>query len=219
MNAVLPTIVVLGANGLIGHGVAVDLRRLGFPVVGVARQFTHAQEAALGSSAVRCSVVGLTPDTLASHLSDWNADIVVNCIGVLQDSERGGVADVHHAFIERLLAALVTYERPALLVHLSVPEGPTSDPTAFSRTKRKADQAIQSSGHPFVIVRPGFVVAPTAYGGSALMRAMAMLPLRFSSREASMPFMATALADIVRTAAAVSRRWGQGEQEWSATWD
>ena len=39
-----------------------------------------------------------------------------------------------------------------------------SGATDFSRSKRGAERAIAASGAPFVILRPGFVIAPNAYG-------------------------------------------------------
>jgi hypothetical protein len=72
---------------------------------------------------------------------------------------------------------------------------------------------------PFVILRPGFVVAPSAYGGSALIRALAMLPFALPAREAGRAFAATDMNDIARTIALVARRWSHGERRWSAVWE
>jgi hypothetical protein len=49
-------------------------------------------------------------------------------------------------------------------------------PGSFSRTKRSADLAIQGLGLDWVILRPGLVLAPAAYGGSALLRGLAAFP-------------------------------------------
>ncbi|WP_420813175.1 NAD(P)H-binding protein [Methylobacterium currus] len=43
--------------------------------------------------------------------------------------------------------------------------------TAFLRTKDAADAALAQADLDWTILRPGLVLAPTAYGGTALLRA------------------------------------------------
>lgn len=217
----MPTIAVLGASGLIGQAVTSWLRREGFAVVPVARRFDAAQKAAFGGTAVESPVVDIEAAELAHLLSRHGVDIVVNCIGVLQDSRRRGSAeDVHRGFAARLVQAVSALENPCLLVHLSMPGRDEDDRTAFSVTKREAERIIAAGATPFVILRPGFVVADAAYGGSALVRALAALPFDLPAHEAARPFAATDVADIARTVAVVARRWRSGEQEdWNAVWD
>ena len=221
MAADAPTIAVLGASGLIGHAVALDLLRRGFPVAAFARRFTGAQKAALGDAAVEAPLVDLDARGLADLLAGRNVDILVNCIGVLQDMPgKGTASDAHGGFVSRLLSAMGQQgARPQLLVHLSIPGVPESDRTAFSATKREAERLISGSTVPFAILRPGFVVAPVAYGGSALIRALAALPLRLPQEEASRPFAATDVADISRTVAFLADGWGQGRRDWRETWE
>lgn len=219
MNETLPVIGIFGASGLIGQAVATDLMRGGFPVAAIARRFTAAQQAAFSDSAVECPVAALTAHELALILSERRIDIVVNCLGVLQDSARGGADDIHRGFVARLIEALGAPSKPALLVHLSIPGRQEEDWTPFSRTKRQAEHLIAASPVPFVILRPGFVVAPAAYGGSAVIRALAALPLGLARREAARPFAATDVGDIARTIAVVARRWQDGARQWRAVWD
>ena len=218
-SAGAPKIAVLGASGLIGHAIATALADEGFAVVAMARRFTLAQEAALGGGALNADLVGLDVDALARMLSEHAVEIVVNCVGVLQDGPSGKADEVHTAFVRRLVQALSRHTSPSLLVQLSVPGAPQDDPTAFSRTKHDAEELISASGLPFVILRPGFVVAPAAFGGSALIRALAALPLALPAALAARPFAAIDVADIARTVAVVARRWQAGERQWSVSWD
>src|SRR6202030_4249183 len=55
------------------------------------------------------------------------------------------------------------------------------DSTALARL-------IAASGVAYAILRPGFVIAPSAYGGSAMVRALAALPLQLPATEALKPF-------------------------------
>lgn len=215
-----PTIAILGANGLIGHQLAVDLLGQGFGVLAVARRFTPAQEAALTEAVlVRGGVVALAAEDLAGLMAAHRVDVVVNAIGILQDTRPGESEDVHAGFVGRLLAAVAAMPAPALLVHVSVPGTSGEDATAFSLSKRRGEQLLRASGSPVVIIRPGFVVAGPAYGGSALLRALAVLPVTLPERLARRPFRAVAAADISGTVAAVCRRWRAGERHWAACWD
>lgn len=216
----LPTIAILGGSGLIGQAVTMRLMQDGFRVVPVARNFTAAQIAAFGDAAVECPIVDLDNEALKHFMAEMKADIAVNCIGVLQDSARRGTAqEAHIGFASRLVEAMASAEKPCLLVHLSIPGSKEDDRTAFSATKREAERIIENGYIPFVILRPGFVVAPAAYGGSALIRALAALPFDLADREAKRPFATTDIADITATIAVVARRWHDGEHRWNAVWD
>lgn len=203
-----PVVTVLGAAGLIGQALAAGLAELGFEVRPVARRFTGAQ------AGVQAPIAELDQPALAALLD--GADVVVNCLGVLQDSGRDRTEEVHRAFVARLLAALPT---PSLLVHFSIPGREAEDATGFSRSKREAEHIIASSGRPHVILRPGFVVAPVAYGGSALIRGLAALPFDLPAAEAARPFAAIGIDDITRTVAQLAARWRDGERGWAARWD
>ncbi len=219
MGPPLPTIVVLGASGLIGEAVASSLRREGFPVVPVARRFTPAQKVTLGDTCLETPIVALDEAALARLLAGCRAGVVVNCIGVLQDGARGRTDEVHGGFVARLVAALGQQPDPPLLVHLSIPGRDDDDRTAFSRTKREAERIIAAGAIAHVILRPGFVIAPAAYGGSALIRALAALPVDLPARESASPFATTDVGDIARTVAVVARRWRDGERQWRVIWE
>lgn len=215
----LPNIVVLGASGLIGQTIATELMRAGSAVVPVARRFTAVQKTTFAGYALECPVTSLDAQSLAWLLAEHQVDIVVNCIGVLQASGRERADDAHRGFVTRLVEALGAQRELALLIHLSIPGKEAEDETEFSRTKREAEHFIVSARVPFAILRPGFVVAPVAYGGSALIRALAALPLRLPKRESDRPFAATDIADIAETIAFIVRRWRSGERHWAVVWD
>lgn len=208
----MPPIAILGANGLIGNAVALDLKRRGFDITGFARRFTPAQRAALESS-VEVSLLSLSKEELAKALQ--GVDVVVNTIGILQGAESEAV---HRDFVARL-AAICAAEPQKLLVHLSVPGRDEDDKTLYSRNKREGERAIAASGAPYVVLRPGFVIGAPAYGGSALIRALAALPFDLPARERAAPFAATAMSDLCETVAHLAARWRNGERVWHRTWD
>jgi uncharacterized protein YbjT (DUF2867 family) len=214
-----PRIVVLGASGLIGQAVASQLQADGYPITAIARRFNAAQLTHFGSAAVERPIVELEVQELANFLSGQQADIVVNCIGVLQDTRRSRTEHVHGGFVVKLIDAIARQDRATLLVHVSIPGREEEDRTPFSITKRQAERAIADGPIPYVILRPGFVVAKAAYGGSALVRALAALPFALPQREAGAAFAVTDIADIARTIAFVTDRWRAGMRDWKATWD
>jgi uncharacterized protein YbjT (DUF2867 family) len=212
-----PTIAVLGASGLIGQALAEDLVRSGYPVRPVARRFTAAQRPAFGDQALEVAFVGLDAERLAGLLA--GADIVLNCVGVLQDGPRDRTSEVHAGFVDRLVLALEAQPRPVLLLHLSIPGADQDDATGFSRSKRAAEARIAGSGLSYAILRPGFVIAPAAFGGGALIRALAALPVGLDAATERRPFAVTAIADIAATVKAAARLWPDAWPAAGVIWD
>ena len=192
-------ILVLGASGLIGRFVTDDLRGRGFEVVGVARRYSPSQRNS--PLDLELPVMSMDATELANLLHARGIDIVVNCLGVLQDGPGSDTAAVHRDFVARLLQTLRGSGRSIRLVHISIPGSAGTDRTAFATTKRAAERLIAASGIPHAILRPGFVVAPAAYGGSAMLRALAALPIDLPARETAAPFQPVAVEDIAATVA------------------
>ncbi|MCP3372804.1 SDR family oxidoreductase [Bradyrhizobium cajani] len=199
-----PTILVLGASGLIGRFVTGDLRARGFRVVGVARSLSAAQT--MSARDIELPVLILDAAALTRLLREHAVDVVVNCLGVLQDGPGSDTNAVHREFVGRLLQAIGDSGRAIRLVHISIPGTAEADRTAFATTKREAERLIAASGIPHAILRPGFVVAPSAYGGSAMLRALAAFPLDLPAAEMARPFQPVAVEDIAATIAWLAAR-------------
>jgi uncharacterized protein YbjT (DUF2867 family) len=199
MNVSPRKILVLGASGLIGRYVTDDLRARGFEVIGVARNFATSQR----SSALdlEMPVMSMASSALARLLRDRAIDIVVNCLGVLQDGPGSSTRDVHRDFVARLLQAIADSGRAIRLIHISIPGAADEDRSNFSTSKREAERLIAASGIAYAILRPGFVIAPSAYGGSAMVRALAAFPFDLPAEEAATPFQPVAVEDIAATMA------------------
>lgn len=193
-----PRILVLGASGLIGRFLTDDLATRGFAVDGVARRFAPGQ---CGEADVERPLMSLDGAALAAMIEERGADVVVNCLGVLQDGPGSDTDAVHTSFVARLIEALRRVPRRVRLIQISIPGDERNDFTAFARTKRTGERLIAASGLPYAILRPGFVIAPAAYGGSALLRSLAALRLALPAKETTTPFQAVAVADIAATVA------------------
>jgi uncharacterized protein YbjT (DUF2867 family) len=211
------TILLFGASGLIGHFVTCDLRARGFRVVGVARRLAPAQQ--MSALDIELPILNLDAAALTRLLSEHAADVVVNCLGVLQDGPGSDTNAVHRDFVARLVRAIGDSGRAIRLVHISIPGVAETDRTAFATTKREAERLIAASGIPHAILRPGFVVAPSAYGGSAMLRALAALPVDLPAAEMATPFQPVAVEDISATIAWLAARDANEVSVKAVSWD
>jgi uncharacterized protein YbjT (DUF2867 family) len=205
-----PTL-VLGAGGLIGQFVAAELIQRGGKVTAAARRLSAAQRDVFGDAARGTEIASLDVHGLRDLIAQSGADVVVNTIGVLQDQPGKSTHAAHDGFVERLIAALRLVGRPVLLIHISIPGEPGGDVTPFAQSKRRADGLIVDSGLPHAILRPGMVLAPAPYGGSAMLRALAALPVDLPKTLAERAFFYVAVEDIAETVARLAERWKPGE--------
>ncbi|WOH66489.1 SDR family oxidoreductase [Bradyrhizobium sp. BWA-3-5] len=215
MNADIRKILVLGASGLIGCFITRDLRIRGFPVVGVARKLSASQKT--GAHDLELPLMSMEASALTKLMCDHRIDVVVNCLGVLQDGPGSDTGAVHRDFVTRLLKAIKHSRRAIRLVHISIPGTTETDQTNFSTTKREGERLIAESGVAYTILRPGFVVALAAYGGSAMMRSLAAYPFDLPDDEQATPFQPIAMEDIAATIAWLAAR-DPGEAN-GETWD
>jgi uncharacterized protein YbjT (DUF2867 family) len=197
-------ILVLGASGLIGRFVTDDLRHRGLRVIGVARHLGLSQK--VSALDLELPILSMDQASLARLIDEHHIDVIVNCLGVLQDGPGSDTSAVHRDFVARLLRAIQDSGRAIRLIHISIPGVASDDYTAFSTTKREAERLIAASGLAYAILRPGFVVAPAAYGGSAMIRALAALPIDLPVSEMAAPFQPVAVADVAATIAWLADR-------------
>lgn len=167
----MQTVLVLGANGLIGAACCRALSDAGFRVLGLGRR-GHALTAS--SPCQGWMVHDLTTlDRRAWAECLTGVDIVVNAAGALQDGPRDNLDAIHATMPTELCAAA----RPGMrLVQISAAGVSPEASTEFFRSKARGDAAIARSACAWVILRPSLVLAPEAYGGTALLRGAAALP-------------------------------------------
>ena len=196
-------ILLLGATGLIGSAVAARLGADGHEVVGAAR--------AIDAAARRVPVARWLRLDLRSMLrpEDWlpylaGLDAVVNCAGALQDSLRDSLARVHRDAPAALWQACEAAGVRRVVQVSAIGVGGAGGATAFSRSKQAGDAALEQSGLDWAILRPSVVVGRAAYGGSALFRALAALPVLPRIPDAG-PVDVVQLDDVVETVAVMLR--------------
>jgi uncharacterized protein YbjT (DUF2867 family) len=211
------SILVFGASGLIGRYVTEDLRARGFRAIGLARRFSASQGA--GALDLELPILSLQAADLARLIRDHAVGTIVNCIGVLQDGPDSSTGAAHRDFVAQLLEAIVQSGRAVRLIQISIPGEAQEDRTAFATTKREAERLITASDLAYAILRPGFVIAPAAYGGSALVRALAALPFDLPDKEAATPFQPVAVEDVAMTVAWLAARDVDDAAVRAVTWD
>lgn len=218
MSAPTRNILLLGASGLIGRFVIDDLRGRGkFRLIGIARKLSASQKQ--NPLDLEIELLGMDIPALTHLINAHAPDVIVNCLGVLQDAPGSDTNAVHRDFVARLLEAIADSGRAIRLVHISIPGMATEDRTAFATSKRAAERLIADSNVRYAILRPGFVVAPSAYGGSALLRAMAALPSDLPDREMSTAFRPVAVEDIAATIAWLAERDLEDPALRAVSWD
>ncbi|HWA45671.1 MAG TPA: SDR family oxidoreductase [Hypericibacter adhaerens] len=165
-------VLVLGAYGLIGTYVSLRLVADGHEVAGLGRRTAQAARRLPGLRWIAGDLRAMT------RVESWveplrGIDAVINCAGVLQDGPNDKVAAVQ---TDAALALFRACEESGVrrVVHFSAP--PSGSGTPFETTKRQADRALADSSLDWLILRPALVLAPQAYGGTALLRGLAALP-------------------------------------------
>lgn len=165
--------IVLGGYGLIGAACIRALRFAGFAVIGVGRSRTAAVRAIPD---IKWRILDLNRagcDQLAQVLAD--ADVVINAAGALQDGLKDDVTAIHETMITHLVGALEG--RQVRVIQISAAGVSADASTQFFRSKARGDRILMSSRLDWVVLRPVLVFSAQAYGGTALLRANAAMPL------------------------------------------
>ncbi|MXN63494.1 NAD(P)H-binding protein [Stappia sp. GBMRC 2046] len=168
-------ILILGGYGLIGMGLVRRLSRSGHEIVGLGRNPKKGERIFPRAEWIAADISSLiTPEAWAPYLE--GVDAVINAAGALQDGARDSLSDIHERSIKALIKACESGGSQKF-IQISAPGASATSSTAFYRTKAAADAALKESALAWLVLRPGVVIAPAAYGGTALLRALAAFPL------------------------------------------
>lgn len=168
-----PKAIVLGGYGLIGSACLRRLSQAGFAVSGVGRSQRAAQACAPETPWIIRDIPTITVPEWRQILRD--VDVVVNASGALQDGAQDDLDAIHVRTLSRLIAAAEGL--PLRIVQISAAGVSHEASTAFMRSKAQGDALLSDSGVDHVILRPTLVLSQEAYGGTALLRAAAALPI------------------------------------------
>jgi len=192
-------VLVLGGNGLIGSYVVARLHADGHQVVALGRNLDAARRRMPWVHWVRADL------RLMRTPADWTTvvigvDAVVNCAGALQDSLQDDLAAVH---VEAAAALYQACEQAGVrrVVLISAAGVAPGRATRFNDTKLAGEAALKHTTLEWLILRPGLVLAPAAYGGTALLRGLAGAPGVVALAYPASPVQVVSIDDVVEAVA------------------
>lgn len=193
--------VVFGAYGLIGAACLRALREAGFETLGVGRSEKAARRVDPAGDWAFLDLSRARAEDLRPLLA--GADVAVNAAGALQEGPRDDLTGIHESFVAELVKAL---EGGTRLVQISAAGVSEAAPTEFFRSKARGDRRILESDADWVVLRPTLVVGAQAYGGTALLRAAAGLPLIFPRLLPEAPVQTVWVEDLAQAVVQAARR-------------
>jgi len=165
-------VLVTGAGGFIGSAVVEALLKEGCYVIACARNHKNISY----SERVECQSVDLG-DMLS--MEQWipfldKVDAVVNCAGILNESKSGEYRKIHYDMPRALVEACVECEVQKFIQVSALGDAENS---RFIQTKFEFDNYLIALPLEATVIRPSVVVSLRgSYGGSSLLRAMAVIP-------------------------------------------
>jgi uncharacterized protein YbjT (DUF2867 family) len=191
-------VLITGAYGLLGAACLGKLRLEGHELVATGRSITQARRRFPYARWIEADFQDLTTSE-SWHALLFGIDAVLNCVDALQDGPRDDLVGVHVAAPAALFTAC---EQKGIrrVVHISAVGAGPSGATAFARTKGEAERDLSSRDLDWVILRPGLMLAPGVFGGTALMRGAAGIPF-LTPIPAAKPIHIVAIEDVTETVA------------------
>jgi len=166
-------ILLTGANGFIGRYLFAGLVAAGHDVVPAVRRPSETDQLLPRPQSIHVDFNrDVTPEVWIARLD--KIDAVINCAGILQARPGQSIKAIHTTTPEAMFKAceVAGIRRVIQISAISV-----GADTEYARTKRAADDALMASCLDWTILRPSLVYAGGAYGGTALFRALAALPI------------------------------------------
>lgn len=193
-------ILLTGAGGFIGSHITAALLRAGHDVVAAVRDPARVGRRFPSAETRHADLNGLLkPEQWFPYLD--GVDAVVNCAGILTGG-RGQSIDAVHDRAPRALFDACQARGIRKIVQISIVS--IGGDTAFARTKRRADDHLQTLTPAWTILRPSLVLARDSYGGPTLMRALAacpfLIPIIGKGDQPFQPIHADDLAETVLAA-------------------
>lgn len=168
-------ILVTGAYGFIGSHIVTGLRAAGHEVVGCGRDTGLGLRLHPDIEWIACDFNRDTaPEVWRSRIA--GIDAVINCAGILQGSRRYRMEAIHRDTPAALFQACAE-QGPRRVIQISALGAGLEAGTAFAATKQAADEILMGLDLDWVVLRPSMIHSRGCYGGTALMRGLAALPI------------------------------------------
>ena len=167
-------VLLTGANGFIGAHLTAALLEAGHRVVAAVRN-----PAALAARFPDIETVAadMNRDTTAAA---WlprlkGVDAVINCAGVLQGGRGQDMEAIHHLAPAALFDACLQ-SGVKRVIQISAISADAEAGTEYALSKKRGDDHLKALDLDWVILRPSLIYGEGAYGGTAMLRALAAFP-------------------------------------------
>lgn len=162
-----------GASGFIASHIVTDLIAAGHQVTCCVRNTAYARQLFPSATMISCDFVHDQSSILWEERLK-NIDVVINSVGILYHPNDKIIWAIHHDTPRALFDACVT-AKVKKVIQISALGIEYSD-VAYARSKKAADDYLQTLPICSVILRPSLVYGRGSYGGSSLFRGLAGLP-------------------------------------------
>ncbi|MEZ5924319.1 MAG: SDR family oxidoreductase [Hyphomicrobiaceae bacterium] len=168
-------VLVTGAYGFIGTHVVEALQRDGAEVIGAGRRVEIGRRLLPVIAWRHADFNVLTTPSSWRPLLD-GVDSIVNLVGILQSTARDDAWRIQVTATSALFdaAAAVGIRR---VVHVSAISAEAAVTTDYAQTRVAAERHLAGLDLDWVIVKPSLVIGDGSFGGTALLRGLAGLPL------------------------------------------
>lgn len=205
MGAAGVRVLLTGANGFIGAHLTAALLAARHHVVAAVRR---PETFSLRFPAAEAVAADLNRDT---ETDVWlprlaGVDAAINCAGILQGGRGQDMAAIHH----RAPAALFDACRQAgvkRVIQISAISADAEAGTEYALSKKRADDHLKALDLDWVVLRPSLIYAEGAYGGTAMLRALAAFPFVMPlAGGGGQPFRPLHVEDLAKTVLACLER-------------
>ncbi len=166
-------ILVTGASGFIASQIVTDLLKKGHQITCCARNIPYTKNLFPEAQVIPCDFVNDT------KMEDWlsrleEIDLVINCVGVFYHPKKQVVWNIHYETPKALFDACVQVGVKKIIQISAL--GVDKTDVIYAASKKAAEDYLQTLAIPSIILRPSFVYAKGAYGGSSLFRGLSGIP-------------------------------------------
>ena len=167
-------VLLTGANGFIGRYLLASLIDAGHQVVPAVRDPAATDRMLPNPASIKVDFNrDVRPEDWIPRLN--GIDAVINCAGILHARPGQSIRAIHTLAPKALFTACQATGVRRVIQISAISADPSAD-TAYAHTKLDADRFLMETDLDWIVLRPSLVYAEGAYGGTALLRAIAAIP-------------------------------------------